>query len=147
MKYIVTEQQIEDYKHNAKIQYTPEKIDEFVSDAHKCATYLKKMYEQYYQQVLTLSVGDIMENPEPVKQILEKLKKEKVYVDKLSTKYYNAIEMYQVGEYPDNVTQLDRLYDVIDHLQSDIDNVRDIYQSVYDSVSHFREWNQEKFNQ
>lgn len=147
MRYIVTEQQLEDYKNQARIQYTPEKIDEFVSDANKCAMYLKKMYEQYYNQMLAFTIGDIMDNPEPIKQILDRLEKEKIYVDKLSTKYYNAIEMYQVGEYPDNVMQLDKLYDVIDHLQSDIDNVKDIYQSVYDSVTHFREWNQEKFKQ
>jgi len=145
MKYIVTEQQIEDYKNGAKIQYTPEKIDAFVSDAQKCATYLKKSYDQFHPQVLALSVGDVMEKPEQVKQILDKLEKEKHYVDKLMLKYYSVIEMYAVGEYPDNVMQLDKLYGVIDHLQSDVDNIKDIYQSVYDSVTHFIKWNQEKF--
>lgn len=143
-KYIVTEQQLEDYKNNSKIQYAPEKIDEFVADAHKCAAYLKKMYDQYYQQVLVLSVGDIMDNPEPINQILGKMDKEKEYVDKLLNKYFNTIEMYSEEGFPDNVKQLDKLYTIIDHLQYDIDAVKDIFQAVYDSVEHFREWNQEK---
>ncbi len=143
MKYIFTEQQLSDFK--AKMQYTPEKIDEFVVDAQKCAEYLKKIYEKYYADMLALSIGDVMENSEPLRLSLEKLAKEKTYVDKLSTKWYNAIEMYTVGEYPDNVTKLDKLYDIIDHLQTDIDNLASIFQSVYDSVTHFKEGNQKKF--
>lgn len=145
MKYIVTEQQIEDYKNSTKIQYTPEKIDEFISDAHKCVTYLKKIYHQYYQQLLALTIGDVMDDPDPVKQIMDKMSMESKYADKLATKYYNAIVMYEFGDYPDNVTQLDELYNVIEHLQSDLDNVRDIFESVYESVTHFKDWNQEKF--
>lgn len=141
MRYIITEEQYNQYRN---ITYAPEKINGFVADAQKCADYLKKIYEQYYSHMLALSVGDVMENPEPLRQTLEKLEKEKKYVDNLTNKYYNAIEMYPVGEYPDNVTKLDKLYDEIDNVQTDIDNIKDIFQAVYDSVTHFRQWNQEK---
>jgi len=144
MKVIISENQFANILEQMKIEYTPDKIDEFVQEGIKYIAGLKKLYEQYYNDLMTVSIGEVFQNPNSIKNILDKLEKSKDMIDKVSTKYYNAVEMYNIGEYPDNVDKLDRIYSEIDVIQYDIDQIEDIYRAIYDSVQHYIEWNQDK---
>jgi GTP1/Obg family GTP-binding protein len=144
MRIIVSENQYKTILEQMKIQYAPEKIDEFVQEGMRYITNLKQLYEKFYNDIMTVSVGDVFQDPTELKSKLDILNKSKERTEAVSNKYYGAIEMYEVGEYPDNVRKLDEIYSDIDSMQFDIDEISDIYQAVYDSVTHFIEWNQSK---
>jgi len=146
VKVLITNKQKKYLIEQELIGYTPEKIDGFVQQGLKEIEHFKKQYQMYYNQMLSISIGDAFENINGLKSLLDKMKSEESASDKLSNKYYQIIEHYDHTDYPSNVEQLENIYTDLEYLSLDFRNINDIVEGIYDSIEHFINWNQKKID-
>jgi len=101
------------------MEYTPEKIDQFVREASDTYNKGKQAFETLLSKIILLSINEVIENPAEAQSLQQKtLNLAKILREK-ADKYYDIVNGYEVGEYPTNVKQLDNLYDQLDSLSTD----------------------------
>jgi hypothetical protein len=101
------------------MEYTPEKMDQYVKEASNAYNKGKQIFEALLNQILLLSINEVLENPEAAKALQQKVADLENILRKTADKYYDIVKGYEVGEYPANVTQLDNLYYDLDGLAID----------------------------
>lgn len=101
------------------MEYTPEKMDQYVREASNAYNKGKQVFEALLNQILLLSINDVLENPEAAKALQQKVLDLENILRKTADKYYDIVKGYEVGEYPTNVIQLDNLYYDLDGLSLD----------------------------
>lgn len=101
------------------MEYTPEKIDQYVREASNAYNKGKQIFEALLNQILLLSINEVLENPEAAKALQQKVTDLENILRKTADKYYDIVQGYEVGEYPTNVIQLDNLYYDLDGLSLD----------------------------
>jgi hypothetical protein len=92
------------------MEYTPEKMDQYVKEASNAYNKGKQIFEALLNQILFLSINEVLENPEAAKALQQKVADLENILRKTADKYYDIVKGYEVGEYPANVTQLDNIY-------------------------------------
>ena len=140
-KIILTETQLfklskslkeQDSNDEFTIDYTPEKIDEFVKEAESVLDSVEKVFNMTKQKLVDVNIGSVVESSDEMKKLHEHLEKFHKNVESKNTKFYNIIEMYEIGEYPDNVKRLDELFSKIDHRNLDIYYLKDATTNILD---------------
>ena len=101
------------------MEYTPERIDQYVKEASNAYNKGKQIFETLLNQILLLSINEVLENPEAAKALQQKVTDLENILRKTADKYYDIVKGYEVGEYPTNVIQLDNLYYDLDGLSLD----------------------------
>jgi hypothetical protein len=101
------------------MEYTPEKIDQYVREASNAYNKGKQIFETLLSQIILLSINEVIENPEAAKVLQQKTLELEKILRKTADKYYDIVNGYEVGEYPVNVRQLDNLYSQLDGLAID----------------------------
>jgi hypothetical protein len=101
------------------MEYTPEKIDQYVREASNAYNKGKQIFETLLSQIILLSINEVIENPEAAKVLQQKTLELEKILRKTADKYYDIVNGYEVGEYPVNVRQLDNLYSQLDSLAID----------------------------
>jgi DNA repair ATPase RecN len=143
-KILVTERQLKMLQEDGW-QYSPEKIDEFVQTAKKDLENATKTFRAAFNAIITVSIGDIMDEPERFEKFHQEVEAQQKYYEKLYNKYYDIVEMYDWMERPDNVTELDRVNEKIDAVQNDLYRLSDSIEEIVDytkkikSVSPYNE--------
>lgn len=140
MKIVIDENQYKKLTEQNIIGYTPERIDAFIQEGLEHIQKFTKVYNKYYHDLYLVKVGDVFQNLEQYKILIDKMEKHIDYLENLSNKYYRIIDMYEIGEYPENVTKLEDVYNDIDNLKEEIDDIKDIYQALYDAIEHYIKW-------
>lgn len=140
-KIILTETQLfklskslkeQDSNDEFTIDYTLEKIDEFVKEAESVLDSVEKVFNMVKQKLVDVNIGSVVESSDEMKRLLEYLEKFHKNVESKNTKFYNIIEMYEIGEYPNNVKRLDELFSKIDHRNLDIYYLKDATTNILD---------------
>jgi hypothetical protein len=108
------------------ISYTPEKIDEFITNITKDISTAENIYRSSLSKVLGLTVGEIAENSANIESYKDKLAGIVEAISKQHTKYFNIIDAYGVGEEPTNVKKLSKLTDKLDDYYSDLSKIEDV---------------------
>jgi hypothetical protein len=103
-----------------KINYTPEKIDEFIVAAEQAVQKGEALFKKYYNDILQISIADLVQSPESYKILSDNIEKSRKSIESLWNKFFDIVDMYEVGEYPDNVSKLDNLATKLDNIQIDI---------------------------
>ena len=101
------------------MEYTPEKMDQYVREASNAYNKGKQVFETLLNQILLLSINEVLENPEAAKALQQKVTDLENILRKTADKYYDIVQGYEAGEYPTNVIQLDNLYYDLDGLSLD----------------------------
>lgn len=125
------------------LEYSPEKIDSFVSKATKDLADTKKVFNALVNKIEDLSIASVKEDSAKAKDLLEKVKQTKAFSDKAYNTYYDIVDMYDYMDSPDNVKQLDRLTSDFDYLNMDIDNLQSALESILEAADYFKRFAKE----
>lgn len=120
------------------LEYSPEKIDAFVTKATKDLGEIKKVFDILVNKVEDLSLSSAIESPEKTNDLLEKIKQTKQYTDKIHTTYFDVVDMYDFIGAPQNVKNLEKINDKIDNINNDLDYLQSTVESVNDAVKYFK---------
>jgi len=105
------------------IQYTPEKIDEFVKQAEKELEEVKRVFRALKANIETLSIDEERSNPGRANQLKDKASQGQAYAEKLTTKYRDIVDVYDFLDAPKNVKKLEKLADQFDNYYVDFDQL------------------------
>jgi hypothetical protein len=113
------------------MEYSSEKIDQFVAEAEKQIANIQKIYSVLYTKVSMLTIAEVMEEQEKIQKIAEAALTLKKLTEKYFNKYYDITDMYEsIYSQPQNVQTLykyvdilDDLYDNMSYLTYAIDNI------------------------
>ena len=133
--------------HEADIQYTPEKIEEFTVKARKDVEDLKKIFTSFRGKVENLTIGEMAENPEAVANWQEKLKQASKYASDKYDYYYNIVESYSYLNMPANVKELDALTDKLSNLEQNLKYVKYAMENMADAAKDFSRFYEEEDEQ
>ena len=136
MNILLTLKQILTIKEQVNMQYTPEKIDQFVQEGEKDINKATEILRKYYHSVMTTTIGDVSERVDEVLTLVQKLDQTKKVLNERMEFYFDVVNMYEVGEYPDNLKRLDDIGTEIDNLQMDIGDVKDAFECLMDSSKY-----------
>lgn len=136
-KLIVTEAQ---YKMLQKegLEYTPEKIDQFVIQAKADLAKAKELIKGYYHSIASLTVGEIVDEIEKYEAHLKKLDEIQEHYDKVYTKYYDIVEMYDFLNYPANVKELDKISNAISNSQNDLYRLHNSFEELIEAAKDLK---------
>ena len=100
----------------------------------------------YYNQMLSISIGEAFENINGLKSLMDKMKSDESAAENLSNKYYQIVDKYDYMDHPPNVKKLDDIYTNLENISYDLGGIKDIVEGIYDSIEHFIQWNQDKLD-
>jgi hypothetical protein len=137
MKIILTKDQLITIKEQVNIQYTPERIDQYVREAENLLKSGTDILRKYYHNVMSTTIGEISEHIGESKGLVNQLKKTKDALSEKSEFYFGIVRRYDDNdEYPDNVKRLDDISTEIDYLQMDIDEIKDAFDCLTSSAEY-----------
>lgn len=146
-KIIVTERQLKMIEEEeGKLNYTPEKIDEFIKEASAHLEKGKQMFESTHNTLMSLAIGEIVDDIERYRKNLENMENQQKFYEAKFEKYYDIVEMYDFMDLPDNVKQLERINNGLDSLQMDIYKLNNAFEEILDSAEKLKELNEELNN-
>ena len=146
-KIIVTESQLKMIEEEeGKLNYTPEKIDEFITEASAHLEKGKQMFESTHNALMSLAIGEIVDDIERYRKNLENMENQQKFYEAKFEKYYDIVEMYDFMDLPDNVKQLERINNGLDSLQMDIYKLNNAFEEILDSAEKLKELNEELNN-
>lgn len=119
------------------IEYSPEKIDSFVTKATKDLSDLKRVFAALVARIGDLTIIDIQEDSGKAQDLLKKVQSAKQYAEKSYNTYYEIVDMYDYLNSPKNVSQLDSLASDLDYLLMDIKALEDALNSLIDAAKDF----------
>jgi len=102
------------------INYTPEKIDEFVRTAEKVVQNGKNIFFKYKDMILSINLSDVVENLEKYRVLYLKISDDRSSLEKAYNKFYDIAEMYDITDRPYNVKKLEDLATDIDSVSLDV---------------------------
>jgi hypothetical protein len=120
-----------------QIEYTPEKIDEFVADASKTLDTGTKVFNVFLSRIGDLSVMNVIESPEEANQLLQKVQETKKVIKNKFEKYFDITDSYGYDEFedrPDNIEKLERLASELDNLTDNYDPLIDVLTEMIDAA-------------
>jgi hypothetical protein len=120
-----------------QIEYTPEKIDEFVADASKTLDTGTKVFNVFLSRIGDLSVMNVIESPEEANQLLQKVQETKKVIKSKFEKYFDITDSYGYDEFedrPDNIEKLERLASELDNLTDNYDPLIDVLTEMIDAA-------------
>jgi predicted secreted acid phosphatase len=126
-----------------QIEYTPEKIDEFVADASKTLDTGKKVFDLFLNRIGDLSVMSVIESPEEANQLLKKVQETKKVIENKFEKYFDITDAYGYDEFedrPDNIEKLERLATELDSLVFDYDPLIDVLTEMIDAARRLKQF-------
>lgn len=126
-----------------QIEYTPEKIDEFVADASKTLDTGKKVFDIFLSRIGDLSIMNIIESPEEANQSLQKIQETKKVIKNKFEKYFDITDAYgydELEDRPDNIEKLERLASELDSLVFDYDPLIDVLTEMIDASRRLKEF-------
>ena len=80
------------------MEYTPEKIDQYVREASNAYNKGKQIFETLLSQIILLSINEVIENPEAAKVLQQKTLELEKILRKTADKYYDIVNGYEDGE-------------------------------------------------
>lgn len=131
MKVRITERQ---YKILESVTYTPEKIDEFVIQAHKDLAEAQEFFRRSLRIIASVSLFEVAEKMPKYEQKYKELTRQTQEMIKKSTQYSRILDMYQGQEFPPNVAKLDAIAAEYDNLQFDVGKIGDILESLMETT-------------
>lgn len=142
-KLIVTEAQ---YKMLQKegVEYTPEKIDQFVEEAKMVVAKAKELGAQAYNIVAATGIGEIMDDTKKYDELLAKMEGSYEKFDQAHTKYYNIAEMYDYMNLPDNVKELETITSELDNAKEVIYRIYNKFEEILDAAKKIAEYKPEQ---
>jgi 3-keto-L-gulonate-6-phosphate decarboxylase len=126
-----------------QIEYTPEKINEFVADASKTLDTGKKVFDLFLNRIGDLSVMSVIESPEEANQLLKKVQETKKVIENKFEKYFDITDAYGYDEFedrPDNIEKLERLATELDSLVFDYDPLIDVLTEMIDAARRLKQF-------
>jgi hypothetical protein len=136
MKIILTKNQFLTIKEQVNIQYTPERIDQYVREGEGILNSGMDLLRKYYHNVMSTTIGDVAERIDEVLGLVNKLDHTKQVLGQKMDLYFDIVEKYEVGEYPENVHRLDNIATDIDNLRMDIDDIKDAFDCLASSAKY-----------
>ena len=124
-----------------QIEYTPEKIDEFVADASKTLDTGTKVFNVFLSRIGDLSVMNVIESPEEANQLLQKVQETKKVIKSKFEKYFDITDSYGYDEFedrPDNIEKLERLASELDNLTDNYDPLIDVLTEMIDAARRLK---------
>ena len=121
-------QEIED-----RLEYTPEKIDEYINSITQINSTFVKYYEKTFNMILTLTISEFVHNFEGMVNRLELMKESK---DKINVKYifyYNIVDRYG-SDQPRNVYVLEKLTWKLDSIMEDFNDLISVMEDLINSA-------------
>lgn len=126
-----------------QIEYTPEKIDEFVADASKTLDTGKKVFDLFLNKIGDLSIMNIIESPEEANQSLQKMQEIKKVIQNKFEKYFDIAEAHgydELEDRPDNIEKLERLASELESLIFDYDPLVDVLPEMIDAARRLKQF-------
>jgi hypothetical protein len=120
------------------IQYTPEKIDEFVISAEKEKSAAVNVFRAIRSKIYDISIQNVIESPDELNSLLDKIKQTRSFLDTKAQKYYNIVKMYDVADYPNNVSKLDNLTTDLDNINDDLSLLEDTLDNIVEAVEKLK---------
>jgi DNA-directed RNA polymerase beta' subunit len=124
-----------------QIEYTPEKIDEFVADASKTLDTGTKVFNVFLSRIGDLSIMNVIESPEEANQLLQKIQETKKVIKSKFEKYFDITDSYRYDEFedrPDNIEKLERLATELDSLTDNYDPLIDVLTEMIDAARRLK---------
>jgi len=112
------------------IGYTPDKMEQLLSEAMDYSKKFNTLYESTYFFVVNLTIKECIDTMDECRIKLKRLEEFKVAINAKYEKYYQILDTFEVGEYPPNVTVFSRTIDDIDSMMQDYDNLLDALKDI-----------------
>jgi hypothetical protein len=122
----------------ASVQYTPEKIDEFVKITDKYRSDLERVLRSVTGRVEDMSIKSVNENPQALDDLLDKVKEVRTSTDKVLDKYYPVVEQYDLFDRPDNIKRLENNMNKVDNMNLDLSYLQNMLDSFKDSAKEYK---------
>jgi hypothetical protein len=124
----------------AKIEYTPEYIDNFITQAEDFIKKTKLLRESYIFEIAELNVNDILNDLGGKRSTLNRLKKFEETIQSVHNKLSTVVNAYDFLEAPDNVKQLEKLTDQVDNIYFETGKLVDAYESLIEAAEKMKEF-------
>jgi len=108
MKIIIKESQLKLIKEN--IKYTPEKIEQILKGATKVSSIVEKEYMKQKEFLLSLTIGDIVNDVEKYSKVKTKLENINQEIKDKYNFYVNVLDLYEYDE----LESLDKIVSILD---------------------------------
>lgn len=132
-KIVLTESQ---YKmlQTEGLEYTPEKIDEFVNEANRILKLSDDLIISTINTIENITIGYIMEETENFENYIKKIEKSREGLEKKFNFFFDVIEMYDFMNLPDNVIKLEMINGKLDNNQNEMYRLVSALEGILDSV-------------
>lgn len=127
------------------IEYSPEKIDQFIIDAEKTVNMSKAVIQKYGGMIMNLTMNDVLDDINGAKAGLEKLKSSKKHIEDQFNKFYDIVEMYDYMDLPDNVERLRDLNDLLDKAVMPLGELEDVFDALIDAAERVERYDIKSF--
>jgi hypothetical protein len=125
-----------DLVNEQSLGYTPEGIDSITQEA---SDFLQKgfvFYKNNYENILTLTIGECINDIENLKERLKKIQQVKNVIEQKYEKYFKIVDTFELGNYPDNVKRLESISNQLDNLSMSLGDISDALDSLLDSAKY-----------
>ena len=125
-----------DLVNEQSLGYTPEGIDTITQEASE---FLQKgfvFYKNNYEYILTLTIGECINDIENLKERLKKIQQVKNVIEQKYEKYFKIVDTFELGNYPDNVKRLESISNQLDNLSMSLGDISDALDSLLDSAKY-----------
>jgi hypothetical protein len=127
------------------IEYSPEKIDQFIAEADKTVNMSKAVIQKYGGMIMNLTMNDVLDDINGAKVSLDKLKSSKKHIEGQFNKFYDIVEMYDYMDLPDNVQKLSDLNDLLDKAVMPLGELEDVFDALIDAAERVERYDIKSF--
>lgn len=138
-KLIVTEAQYKMLQREG-LEYTPEKIDEFVIEATQLLEKGKNMVRDFFNVVASTTIGEIIDDRKKYEEIVKKMYELQKDFENRYNRYYDIVNMYDFMDLPDNVSKLDKLVGEMDSVQSDLYMIQNRFDDIVEATDRLTDF-------
>jgi hypothetical protein len=129
-----------------KLQYTSERIDQFIPEAQNTYDKLMRIAQSFVGKIGDITIQDILANPNQIDDLLKKSTEAAKIASTAHEKYFDIVDAFDYMDSPKNVKTLDKIVTDLDYIQMDLKDIRDVVNSLKEAADYFAKLtiNQEK---
>jgi len=96
----------------------------------------QKIYVNYYNRVVMLSISDIMNDTESYRNSFEQMAGIINKIDSRYNYYYDIVDNYDFYERPDEIDELDGIVNKLENLKYDFEDLKNIFEEFLNGAKH-----------
>ncbi len=118
----------------SELYYEENQLQQYTEEVKKLNATGLEVCTQFYSLFKMLSVGDVLEEPNKFRNILKKMEvTSKSYTDKWG-KYFDIVDSFELDLDNRPLMLMDKEVSELDRIQTDMDNIKDMYSDYLDII-------------